>query len=358
MERPVAEASARRERLADMIGELPVLYRLNKDLLSTLDPRQIAQRAFGHLKEVLQYDSVALLMLGDEARAELLIDAIRPLADEYTEAVKEHLIRGLAAATGTILDIGNLVVLSFQRRADIEGSGEEPVKSLRSHLTVPLVARGQLYGMLSSGAAREGSFTEDNLRILSIVANEIASAMENVTLQKTKLLAILDTVTDVYNSRFFRQCLRMDFARAQRYHSTLSLVVLDIDHFRHINDAYGHRQGDVILYELASILRRTAREVDVVARLGGGEFALLLPQTDYAGAVALAERIRLRVRENRFSGLPADSMLTVSAGVASFPALAGTSHESMLEQAHEALREAKEAGRDRVVGAIGRQRHQ
>jgi|GEM_PF-2505826 diguanylate cyclase (GGDEF)-like protein len=349
------EASSRRERLADMIGELPVLYRLNKDLLSTLDPRQIAQRAFSHLKEVIDYDSVALLTLGDESRAELLIDAARPLEEKYSAAVKNRLIRGLAAAAGKELDVENLVVLAFQRGSDVEEEEETPASELNSYLTVPIVARGQLYGMLSSGAARERAFTEDNLRILSIFANEIASAMENVNLQKTKLLAILDTVTDVYNSRFFRQCLRMDFARAQRYHSTLSLIVIDIDHFRHINDAHGHRQGDVILYELASILGRTAREVDVVARLRGGEFALLLPQTDYAGAVALAERLRLRVREHKFSGLPESSMMTVSAGVASFPALSGISHEAMLEQARRALRQAKEAGRDRVVGAIQRQ---
>jgi diguanylate cyclase (GGDEF)-like protein len=356
MERQVVEGSSGRGRLADAIGELPVLYRLNKDLLSTLDPRLIAERAFGHLMEVIDYDSVALLMLETEGRAELVIDAARPLTETYTVAVKDRLARGVAAAAGRDLDVENLVVLMTQRESEVEEEEKEPAPTLASFLTVPLLTRGELYGMLSTGTVRENGFTEDNLRILSIFANEIGSALENVSRQKTKLLAILDTVTDVYNGRFFAQCLRMDFGRAQRYHATLSLIVLDIDHFRHVNDSYGHRQGDVILYELASILKKTAREVDVVARLDGGEFALLLPQTDYAGAVSLAERLRLRVRQKRFSGLPESSMLTISAGVVNFPALPGVSSDSMLEQARLSLREAKEAGRDRVVGAIPRQR--
>jgi diguanylate cyclase (GGDEF)-like protein len=166
-------------------------------------------------------------------------------------------------------------------------------------------------------------------------------------------LAAVDFLTNLYNRRHFEKLARAELARCQRYMRPLSLLMVDIDHFKTINDRLGHAAGDRVLQNVAAICRAEKRDSDVVARVGGEEFAVLLPETVEAAAVQLAERLRQQVRNHPLTIADEKVNVTVSVGVAG--AAAGTSGiEALIRRADEALYEAKRSGRDRVV--VSRQR--
>ena len=168
-------------------------------------------------------------------------------------------------------------------------------------------------------------------------------------LRQTESLAISDGLTGLYNYRYFQDRLREELARAERHEYPVSLVMMDIDHFKRFNTMYGHQAGDKILKHIATILRRNVRTVDLPVRYGGEELTLLLPRTDKVTAGHLAERIRSAVESVQFH--PRSSRqsvrVTISAGVASYPAEATTAEE-LVARADEALFEAKRAGRNLV----------
>jgi len=165
-----------------------------------------------------------------------------------------------------------------------------------------------------------------------------------------KALSQIDGLTGLYNHRTFHQILNEELARAKRYKSELSILMIDVDDFKIYNDTNGHPLGDLSLKEIAWILKYTCRETDKVARYGGEEFVIILPETGKSGAYAVAERIRRAVEEIEFEReevLP-KGKLTVSIGIASFPEDAKTKKE-LIEKADKALYEAKKRGKNQVV---------
>jgi diguanylate cyclase (GGDEF)-like protein len=164
--------------------------------------------------------------------------------------------------------------------------------------------------------------------------------------QKLGELSLTDALTGVPNRRSFQDRLRDEFRRAQRYDDPLALVLLDIDHFKVINDTFGHPEGDVVLRGVADRLKHCTRETDFIARYGGEEFALLLPKTQLGGALTVAERVRsdlasVEVRPQR--------NVTASLGIAIFPSAAITDADALVRTADDALYEAKRAGRNKVA---------
>ncbi|MFP2932058.1 diguanylate cyclase [Pyxidicoccus sp. 3LG] len=160
-------------------------------------------------------------------------------------------------------------------------------------------------------------------------------------------LSATDGLTGVHNHRHFQERLREEFRRAQRYDDALSLILLDLDHFKDVNDQYGHAAGDGVLREVAGALQRGVRETDLVARYGGEEFAVLLPRTHLTGALTVAERVRRELRALRL-GVDGALRVTASLGVSSFPHRTVLSPEQLLLTADEALYQAKHEGRDRI----------
>jgi diguanylate cyclase (GGDEF)-like protein len=166
-----------------------------------------------------------------------------------------------------------------------------------------------------------------------------------------------DPLTGLLNRRGFEECFEYELERARRGSGRLSLVLLDLDYFKLVNDRFGHAVGDGALERLGAVLMASKRHVDAAARVGGEEFALLLPESDVAGAFAVCERVRRRVREafaaDEFPGRAVgrlDGPLTISLGIASFP-FDGTSASELLRAADHALYEAKRMGRDRTVAS-------
>jgi diguanylate cyclase (GGDEF)-like protein len=183
-------------------------------------------------------------------------------------------------------------------------------------------------------------------------------AVENSRLYRlTKHLAITDELTDLYNYRYLQQRLDEEIGRADRYHKRLALLMIDLDDFKRVNDSHGHLVGDIVLAEVGQVLKGVVREVDVVARYGGEEFTVILPETDAAGALFVAEKIREAIGGHRFADAEGSRTihLTASVGLTSYPVHA-SDKESLLRTADHAVYQAKATGKDRVCSAPPRLR--
>ncbi|HLL56111.1 MAG TPA: diguanylate cyclase [Myxococcaceae bacterium] len=167
---------------------------------------------------------------------------------------------------------------------------------------------------------------------------------ETIKLHK---LSVTDGLTQIYNHRFFQERLRDEFRRAQRYDDPLGLVILDLDHFKSINDKHGHPVGDQVLQDTAALLRRNIRETDVLCRYGGEEFAIILPKTHLAGSLTVAERIWRDFAQLK-TGPEGGLRITASLGVAGFPSRTVVSSDQLLRCADEALYRAKREGRNKI----------
>ncbi len=223
----------------------------------------------------------------------------------------------------------------------------------RSLMVAPLVLAGSVHGMIRAESAYPGIFSQDDLRLFTILSDLAGAAAENARLyQRTQELAITDGLTGLYLRRFFNQRLEEELNRFREYGTPFCLLILDLDHFKRINDKLGHLVGDRVLAQLAEVLRIEARSTDILCRFGGEEFALLLPYTPAPSGMIMAERIRARMLAHPLPSLEGKPPLTVSLGVAGCPthALDGT---GLVRAADEALYAAKRQGRNRVVLAGG-----
>ena len=185
------------------------------------------------------------------------------------------------------------------------------------------------------------------------LAAQAAVSIENVDLHETvQRQAVTDELTGLFNHRRFQEALENEVERARRFDQELGLVMLDIDNFKQVNDTYGHQQGDLVLREVARVLREFSREIDEPARYGGEELAVVLPQTDLDGAFNLAERVRVGIEQLELPLLegPGTMSVTASFGVAVFPECAGDP-KRLVGAADAALYEAKQSGKNNVVRA-------
>ena len=233
-----------------------------------------------------------------------------------------------------------LVVKLDERTAPgIEGGGHP-----QHALVVPVQRSGQLMGAMELYLNSWRELTDDQADLLNGVASQAAIAIRHAQLfQAQEENALTDELTKLPNRRALAQRFLQEMQRARRHHKAIAFMMIDLDHFKQVNDTYGHLNGDAVLAELASILEHGARESDVCARYGGEEFGLILHETTEAGARTLAERIRAKVAAATF---PGGLKLTISIGVAATdePALFTT----LMERADQALYAAKQGGRNQV----------
>jgi diguanylate cyclase (GGDEF)-like protein len=225
-----------------------------------------------------------------------------------------------------------------------------------SVMAFPLTSRGHRVGALVGfnprPSAREPRLTPSQLKAVRVLLEPAAVALENVLLLKrAEALSVTDDLTHLYNTRYLNLVLRRETKRASRSGRPLSLLFLDLDGFKSVNDTHGHLSGSRALVEAAGVIRSSARETDVVSRFGGDEFALVLPDTGGEGAFAVGERIRERIAAHRF--LAADGLnlhLTVSVGVATLPDVAASAEE-LMQAADAAMYEVKDRGKNGIQAA-------
>ncbi|TML23303.1 MAG: GGDEF domain-containing protein [Actinobacteria bacterium] len=195
--------------------------------------------------------------------------------------------------------------------------------------------------------APEGGFTDETRRTAEWLASQAAIALENAKLHHlVQRQATTDDLTGLVNRRRFIEALESEIVRANAFHSPLSVVLGDLDHFKLVNDRFGHQTGDEVLRRFADIVREHLRDVDVPGRIGGEEFAILLPETDAAGAVAVAERVRRSLRALRPTP-ERSGAVTASFGVAQLTP--GETGDELLRRADVALYRAKSEGRNTVT---------
>lgn len=224
-------------------------------------------------------------------------------------------------------------------------SGEPGNHSL---IAVPLKSSGKVIGVLDlyDCSLPEG-FDDNDLATIRTFASQATVAVDNVLLhEEAQRLSITDGLTGLWNYRYFTMTVAKEIERAARFHRPLALLMLDLDHFKAVNDSFGHQRGDAVLVELAARIRGEVRDVDTVARYGGEEIVIVLPETDQSGAAQLVERICEAIRRKPF-GEPGEPpvRVTVSGGVAVFPTH-GLVASALLARADEALYVAKRSGRD------------
>lgn len=222
-------------------------------------------------------------------------------------------------------------------------------------IAVPLITGGGPVGVIVAAVRQRHTLSEDSVRFMEALAAQAATAVENAMLyRQTAYWAIRDGLTGLYNYRHFAERLEIELARAARYQTPLSLLVIDVDRFKNVNDDYGHLVGDEVLRALSERLVHATRESDLVARYGGEEFAVVLPETDYEGAAMAAEKLRTSVGGSPLVTLGPDRSaigVTVSIGFATYPTTSAAEH--IVSQADEALYDAK-SRRNCVCSVRGR----
>ena len=232
--------------------------------------------------------------------------------------------------------------------------GDAPASlEVRNVLAAPVRIRNQNMGVLCAynHEGRSG-FSSQDAKTLSLLSSCLGLVLENTRLSTTlERIAVTDELTQVYNYRFLKTALRREMQRAKRFRQPFALIMADVDNLKMYNDRFGHLRGSHLLRELAQLLSKQVRGMDLIAKYGGDEFTAILPQTPRGGARAVAERLRACVAEHTFPNVK-NGEITISLGLSLFPE-DGIQPGSLIGAADAALYAAKQRGRNRVVEATG-----
>jgi diguanylate cyclase (GGDEF)-like protein len=330
-------------QLASQLDMQHELMSLSTLLLSSLDQGEVFSRITTMLKGIVDYDAMDIRLL-DETSRELVCIYSRDVNAEQNEQFRISIDEGLAGwvvrhdQPQLVNDMG-----SDPRGVHIPGTGDDVPQAC---IVVPLRVLGKVTGVLTLDRLGGRVFAQEDLEPVILFANLAAIAIQNArTYEEMERQAISDGLTGIHNYRHFHESLKAAVSRAGRYGERFCLLMMDLDHFKAVNDTIGHQKGDDVLRAVAGVLRQCSRESDYLARYGGEEFAMILPQTSLDEARTLAERIRASVAALD-PGHP-DLRVTMSIGVSAYPASAEDS-DGVLGTADAALLRAKSGGRDRV----------
>ncbi len=217
-------------------------------------------------------------------------------------------------------------------------------------VTIPLKIEKEIVGVLNINDGEQDSFEESSLEMVLDISDFISMSVSNAILyEQTKQLAVTDGLTGISNRPNMEQALQNEFERSMRYGAPLSVVLLDVDHFKGVNDTYGHQKGDEILVAIASLLKKVCRANDIAARYGGEEFLMILPQSNAQGAFKIAERLREEMMKMNFTGNESNFSVTTSCGVAELDRDFIKNTDQLVAIADHALYEAKNSGRNKTI---------
>jgi len=221
------------------------------------------------------------------------------------------------------------------------------LSGVMSEMCLPLMAHGQTLGVLVIDSARPAAFRSPDTEALQSVADMCAIAIQNAhSFERVQQMAELDGLTGIYNRRHLERRLVGELDRMARYQHGMAVLMVDIDHFKRVNDEFGHLLGDEVLRHISVLFTNNLRKLDILCRFGGEEFAILLPETIGENARKVAEKLRHKVEAYNFAGVPRP--VTVSIGHADYPEH-GRTRDELIKSADAALYAAKQAGRNRVV---------
>jgi diguanylate cyclase (GGDEF)-like protein len=334
-----AGALLRRERQGR--ARATAVARVTRLAASRHEPESLLQGVAPELMTVSGADRVVLFLrqARGEALAPVAAAGLSPEEEAHTSDLR------LDLESGPLEPLRGGAPVAFQDPAQPPPAPLQVFLHAKSLLFLPLASREQVLGAAVLASRRSRHFDGGLVEYLRDLAQQVALGVENARLfSALSQMASTDELTQLANRRRFSEGLRAELARARRLESRLSLVLADIDHLKAVNDTYGHPAGDAAIRHVADVLREGRREIDLAARIGGEEFALLLPGSEPSGGLRAAERVRQRLNATE---VPTIGTITVSMGVASFPE-DGNSEEQLIRVADQRLYAAKEAGRNRV----------
>jgi len=329
-------------------GLLQRFYDASKSLSQDLQVEQILQEILRYCREVSRFEMCSICLMEEGE-------------DKFTVAVAEGFpegIRGKTLPLGTDNWAGWILCKREEPLAiNLRRGTGMPILDAReklvdntSFLGLPLRAKNRYCGVLLM--TRKGKpFSSDELEVLKNLCNLASVAIENARVyERTERLAATDSLTGLFNRRYFRRALERELSRGERGKGNVALIIMDIDHFKKLNDTYGHPRGDVVLKKIAEILQKVLRKGDVLARYGGEEFVILLPEASRQGTKDFAERVRKAVSSTPIHPGGPRKKVTLSVGWALYPEDT-EEMEELMELADRALYFAKDTGRNRAAGA-------
>jgi diguanylate cyclase (GGDEF)-like protein len=329
------------------------LYRASEILNRALTPEQVHKTAFEAVREICDFDFAAITTYDRQARRHAVVavegeDALGPAGSP---------LLGLSFP-----DNAGLVAMAVKNRHALPAAGalrdrDAPVfddkvrlRGLDSLLVLPLICAGEAVGALVLAVGGAGPrIMRDQREMLGVIANQVAVSLENARMYKAvEAMATTDGLTGLTNRRAFQERFGEMLQRAERQGQALTIMLTDIDHFKKVNDTYGHPIGDAVLRRVAQVVASCMRKIDMAARYGGEEFVVVLEATDQAGARQLAERVRKEVQQLCFHSEKGPFQCTLSLGMATFPG-DGRDATALIAQADQALYHAKRNGRNQCV---------
>lgn len=339
--------------------ELEAVVELTQLISDTLDSKELLFRIVRKIAEIIPVTRCSIVKIDWRHKTAFVVASF-----------EDPMFRGVKLSLRKYPEI--LEALTSKKHVVVRDVSTDPIMEkvreiitpigIRSILVVPIFYRSKVIGTLFLRTSRaQHTFSEHEISLLNNMAHASANSLYNAFLfeqvedEKTRLekLSITDYLTGIYNIRYFYHRIVQEFSRSQRYASPISCLMLDIDHFKKVNDIYGHKVGDQVLKEFASVLKKHSRRSDVLARYGGEEFILLLPESASEGAAAEAERIRECIREHRFRSLKGSRTITVSIGIATYPDPRIKTYDDLISCADTALFTAKNSGRNQVAAYTG-----
>ncbi len=312
------------------------------ELASQLDLSQVLRRILLTLKKILDFDSAVLFLKEDET---IKVAAARGFTNtasliNKTFPMNNSLLNEVQAS-------GKPLILDDAQQ-DARFERWEGANLVRGWLCVPLIRHKQFLGFLTIDSYVPGAYQQEDALIAQTFADEAAIVIENARLyEKAQQMATSDGLTGIFNRRYFYEIAKKEFERSQRYNTPLSTIMIDIDHFKYINDTYGHAAGDRVLIQFVERMQAELRNTDILSRYGGEEFAILLPETDSEEAFQVAERLRTVVAKDPFTLQAAKPYITISLGVATNETDVALL-DLLIDRSDKALYESKQFGRNRV----------
>lgn len=342
--RQIAETN---RRLEARLRELTLLFDLNRSISSTLELGELLRLITEMVGVTLGFGEFAVLLVDESG--DLVVKAsygFPPDADvEGVRFAPGEGISGEAARSGEFVLVRDVSreprFLHYRGRHQHGGS----------FLSVPMKHKDRVVGVLNFSRPEVNAFSAEEIKLLISVASQAALAIANARLyQETVELSLTDPLTGIHNRRHLFARLDMELARAQRFGTEVSLLMIDIDHFKHFNDSFGHPAGDEVLRGVARVIESSIRRIDTVARVGGEEFVVVLPGTGKADAAEVADKLRRAVERTSFAGgeQQPGGRVTISLGYCTYPADAGDAL-LLVEAADRALYASKSAGRNRAT---------
>ena len=323
-----------KDRLQMWNQDLSRIYQINQTLASFLNPGLTISAFAESLKPLIPYDTLSIFLKGRGGADRVWVF---PRQNETTD-------RDYIKEEAELLGKAFLVLDEKSETRELQNGFE---------VLIPLVTAAEKLGVLRITRRSEGlhqaPLNEYQRRILLMVTTSLSLSLRNAEMyQQVKELAATDELTHILNRRAFLNVLERELKRSNRLETHLALLLIDIDHFKEVNDVYGHLAGDAVLQELASVLNQSVREIDVLARYGGEEFVIILPEVEQKDAQIAAERIKHLVSTHIFRKDKDPIHLTVSIGMAIFPLSSTKNPEDLFHLADLALYLAKKKGRNRI----------